>query len=65
MSITGITPTQGPSKGGTVITIFGENLGIGNRKISSVNFTFTSTYEKIYCQKPQVQPEVAFGVVVR
>jgi len=61
MSITGITPTQGPSKGGTVITIFGENLGIGNRKISSVRF-LSASGDDIYCRNPQVQPEVHFDV---
>ena len=57
MTITGITPTQGPSKGGTVITIFGENLGIGNRKIESVEFNH------VKCAMPQVRPDISVAVV--
>ncbi|XP_052781258.1 plexin-B-like isoform X2 [Mya arenaria] len=50
-TITSIEPTSGPKAGGTMITLKGDNLGIGNRIISEVRFN-----DKSLCKSPKIYP---------
>jgi hypothetical protein len=49
--VTEIVPDYGPEAGGTSLTVFGKNLGIGNRNV----------YVKVDnrpCLNPEVMPKV-------
>ncbi|XP_060574584.1 plexin-2-like [Ruditapes philippinarum] len=49
--VTDILPHYGPEAGGTHLTIFGKNLGIGNRNVNVKLGNFP-------CLRPEVRPEV-------
>ncbi|XP_052781261.1 plexin-B-like isoform X2 [Mya arenaria] len=55
--ITSMEPTSGPKAGGTMITLRGENLGVGNRIISSVVFDNGAK-----CEHPEVYPHIPTNV---
>ncbi|XP_060591007.1 hepatocyte growth factor receptor-like [Ruditapes philippinarum] len=51
--VTGIVPNYGPKAGGTRITLFGENIGIGNRNVNV-------KLDNFRCLRPEVRPKLSF-----
>jgi hypothetical protein len=52
--VTDIVPHYGPEAGGTRLTIFGKNLGIGNRNVNV-------KLGHCPCLSPEVRPQVALA----
>ncbi|XP_060561910.1 plexin-B1-like [Ruditapes philippinarum] len=57
--LTGMSPLSGPIAGGTKVTFYGRNLGIGNRHIDVV------ALESVNCMNIKVLPNVGFDVIIK
>lgn len=62
--IESIDPDYGPFAGGTVLTLQGENLGVGNRNNENIT-SVTLQPGDISCNNSRFYPNIPEGVMIR